>query len=406
MKVLIVTGDSPYPPTTGSDLRTFNLLRQVSRQHEVSLLSLYTPFSEEEDGAVFLKTLCSRVELIAKRKRAKREHVLRLLKGTWQGEPIRNVFIYFEEMANRIGVLTEAEHFDIIQFHHSYMGPYVKAISPLNRSGTILFMHNVAYMQFRRMMFVARGWRSKRKFFLNWLFLKRATLKYMRLFDKCIVVSELDRDILKRDAPDLDVVALPGGVDIEEYPFLPEQSTTPTLILVGKMSYTPNVDGAIFFCNEVLPLIKQQVPDARLLIVGRDPTRSIQALASEDVVVTGYVESVIPYYQQSLASVVPLRAGGGTRLKIPESMALGRPVVSTTLGCEGLDVNHGENILIADTPVDFAAQTVRLLKDDQLRQRIVANGRHLVETKYDWQVVGSHLLQIYDQVAGQVIRRG
>ena len=166
------------------------------------------------------------------------------------------------------------------------------------------------------------------------------------------------------------------------------------------MSYGPNVDGAIFFCEEIFPLVKRQVPNIKLLIVGRDPIKAVCNLASSDVTVTGRVESVIPYYQQSFISVVPLRAASGTRLKILESMALGRPVISTTIGCEGLNVTQGENILIANTPADFAVQTVRLLNDIELRQRLVIGGRRLVETTYDWEIIGQQLLQTYNQLVG------
>ncbi len=401
MKILIITNFVPYPPTTGAGLRVFNLLKHISQRHEVHLLSLFNPWRSEDQGVAHLETLCAQVEVISRRPRSRLENWRRLLWGTLRGESRRNVLDYFEGMAERIRELTEDEHFDVVQIHHTHMAPYVKAISPTNHCCKIWFLHNVAHVQFQRMMLVERDWRVKQKLFLNWLLAKRATLKYARLFDTCIAVSEIDRDFLKQDVPDLNVVALPGGVDIEDYPFLAEQSQTPSLLYVGNMHYPPNVDAVIFFCEEIFPLIKHQVPDVKLLIVGKDPRGSVQALASEDVVVTGYVESVIPYYQQSLVSVVPLRAGGGTRLKIPEAMALGCPVVSTTVGCEGLSVTHGENILIADAPADFATQTVRLLQDEALRQRIAVNGRRLVETTYDWRAVAQRLMWVYEQVVDE-----
>jgi glycosyltransferase involved in cell wall biosynthesis len=232
---------------------------------------------------------------------------------------------------------------------------------------------------------------------MDLLFSKRTILKYARRFDKCIMVSEHDGDTLKRAGPDIDIAVVPNGVDATAYRPLTNQSAAPVLLFVGKMNYHPNVDGAIFFCQEVFPLIKQQIPDAKLLIVGSEPRDSVQALASEDVTVTGFVESVVPYYQQALVSVVPLRSGGGTRLKILESMALGRPVVSTSLGCEGLKVTQEENILIADTPADFVTQTVRLLRDEALRQRLITNGRNLVEGTYDWQAITQQLLHLYSE---------
>jgi glycosyltransferase involved in cell wall biosynthesis len=157
------------------------------------------------------------------------------------------------------------------------------------------------------------------------------------------------------------------------------------------------VDGVLFFYREIFPLIRNQVPQARLLIVGSEPVPEVQSLARDPAVeVTGYVEDTVPYYQRACLSAVSLRAGSGTRLKILESMALGRSVVSTTLGCEGLAVTHGENILVADTQGDFAAQTIRLLNDEKLRRRLVVNGRRL-ETCYDWEIIGQQLLKVYGE---------
>jgi glycosyltransferase involved in cell wall biosynthesis len=402
MKILIIDKLAPYPPTTGSLLRVYNLLQHISRHHDVSLVCLFKPLRGEDRASAHLKTFCTRVELVARREMSKREYRLRLLRGALKGEPLRHTVIYSEEMADRIRALTENEPFDIVDIQRLCMAPYIKAITPINHCRKILTLHDVPYVQYRRIMSFQRNWRAKlRLFYLDLLFSKRTTLKYARLFDKCIVVSELDRDTLRRDGPDLNIAVVPNGVDVRGYPLLTDQSTTATLLMVGSMNYQPNVDGAIFFCQQVFPLIKRQVPDAKLLIVGRDPSSTVQALASDDVTVTGSVESVIPYYQQALVSVVPLRAGGGTRLKILESMALGRSVVSTTLGCEGLAVTHGENILIADSPTDFAAQTIRLLDDEELRQHLIVNGRRLVETTYDWQAITQQLLQVYNKTVSK-----
>lgn len=397
MKVLVVDDGVPYPPTDGAKQRVLNLMQHVSRCHDVSLVSLFWPGIGEEAGAEYLRTFCTRVELVPHREFSKRERRLRVVQGVLKREPRTNVLRHYQEMSDRIRSLTENESFDIVDIQLPWMVPYVEAISPTSRCRKVLTLYDVPYVQYRRMMAVERRWHIKRQLFMDWVFLKRALLKCARRFDKVILVSELDRDMLKRAGPDLDIAVVPNGVDTRTYSLLMDQPSTPTLLFVGGMRYVPNVDGAIFFCQEVFPLIKEQVPDARFLIVGSNPIRAVQALASDDVTVTGYVEDVIPYYRQALVSVIPLRAGGGTRLKILESMALGRPVVSTSLGCEGLMVTHGENILIADAPADFAAQTVRLMNEEGLRRSLIANGRRLVETTYDWQIIARRLLQVYDQ---------
>jgi glycosyltransferase involved in cell wall biosynthesis len=167
------------------------------------------------------------------------------------------------------------------------------------------------------------------------------------------------------------------------------------------MGYPPCVDAVLYFCREIFPRIRRTLGTAELWIVGRDPRPEVMQLNGDGVHVTGRVDEVIPYYQQSAVSVVPLRAGGGTRLKILEAMALGRPVVSTTIGCEGLEVVDGEHLLIADNCEQFAEKTVRLLTDRQIYQHISTNGRQLVEARYDWDKIAGRLMEVYAELIAQ-----
>jgi len=401
MKILIIDEFVPYPPNDGGKLRVYNLIRQISRDHEVSLVSLYRASAGDQHGVDHLRNFCTRIELVNRPKRSTREYRLLELRAALKREPIRNMEVRSEKLAQTIETLTKNEPFDAIDIQRPCMAPYVRSIASTCTSRKILTLYDVPYVQYRRMMKVERNWGMKRWLFMNWLFSKRATLKYARHFDKTIMVSDVDCTTLKQAQPDLDISIVPNGVDTTTYPPLAEQNPTPTLLFVGKMDYAPNVDSAIFFAQEIFPLIQQQIPEANLLIVGQKPRGVIQALASTNITVTGYVESVVPYYQRASVSIVPLRSGSGTRLKILESMAFGRPVISTSLGSEGLAVTHGENILIADTPADFAAQAVRLLSENALRKRLIANGRRLVETTYDWGMIARQLIQAYEETPGR-----
>ena len=164
---------------------------------------------------------------------------------------------------------------------------------------------------------------------------------------------------------------------------------------MGRMDYHANIDAAVYFVKTTWPLIHARRPELRLVIVGAQPPEQVRALASDSVVVTGTVEDVRPYYHSALISVVPLRVGGGTRLKVLEAMAAGTPVVSTTLGAEGLAVTHGKDILIADTPEAMAEAVVTMQPDSSQRQELVGNARRLVQTLYDWNVVGEILLRLH-----------
>jgi glycosyltransferase involved in cell wall biosynthesis len=227
--------------------------------------------------------------------------------------------------------------------------------------------------------------------------------RYAEKFDRCTTVSEADKQLLVKANSRLQVDVIPNGVDIEKYqPLpLPPENISPSLVFIGHMGYPPCGDAMLYFCREIFPHIRRTIGASELWIVGRDPRPEVLELNGNGVHVTGRVEDVIPYYRQSPVCVVPLRAGGGVRLKILEAMALGRPVVSTTIGCEGLDVVDGEHLLIADTPEQFAEKTVRLLRDRQLYQYISANGRQLVESHYGWDKIAERLMEVYAEMVAE-----
>ena len=177
---------------------------------------------------------------------------------------------------------------------------------------------------------------------------------------------------------------------------LPDALDCNTLLFVGTMGYPPNVDAVLYFCNEILPLIERQIPNVKLLVVGKHPTSEILKLGKRmNVYVTGYVRDIIPYYNKVSVSIIPLRAGGGTRLKILESMALGRPVVTTRVGAEGLYVVDQKNIIIADAPSKFAEGVIRLLQDKNFSKEISRNARQAVVSNYDWPTISQKLVALY-----------
>lgn len=213
------------------------------------------------------------------------------------------------------------------------------------------------------------------------------------------MVSETERKTLLGRNSRLKIDVVPNGTDTKKYQPLEVNHSPLALLFIGSMSYSPCVDGAVYFCNQILPYIRKEFQDIQVWIVGADPTPAVIRLADENTHITGYVEDVIPYYRRSKVCVVPLRAGGGTRLKILEAMALGRPVVSTTIGCEGLDVINGQHLLIADEPQQFAKQTIRLLTDTALYDSIAGQARELVEEKYDWDVIADQSLEAFNEIA-------
>lgn len=402
MRILLVTSNLPYPLTTGAKIRVWHLLKRVAQHHDITLLSLLDS-PDEVQFLPHLQQYCQRVEVVVKqRQRSRKKLLLRLLRTILKGQPPRNAIAYYEEMEHKVKEVTGSQSFDIIHIEQSHMAPYIEFMNGSESAARLVTLYDVGAVQQRRILKTQSGFQNRFWTWLDWFFLRRWEPAYLiRHFDKCIVVSAVDEASLRAVNPALNLVVVPNGVDTVLYNLLPEFPDSKEVLFIGKMDYPPNVDSVLFFYREIFPLIRSRVPQARLLVVGISPTSEVRALAADSAVeVTGYVEDVLPYYKRACLSVVPLRASGGTRLKILESMALGRPVVSTTIGCEGLAVVHGENILIADAPADFADQTIQLLRDNILRQRLVVNGRQLVETQYDWQIIARRIVRIYEEVTG------
>jgi glycosyltransferase involved in cell wall biosynthesis len=218
-------------------------------------------------------------------------------------------------------------------------------------------------------------------------------------FARVCTVSSLERDLLLEANPHLNIEVIPNGVDTLTYTPLPPADSVPALVYVGNMAYLPSRDGALYLCEEILPLVWRDQPEVEAWVVGASPPEQLLALDDPRVHVTGLVDDVVTYYQRSAVSVVPLRAGGGTRLKILEAMALGRPIVSTTIGREGLDVLDGQHLLVADDPRQFADHVLRLLADEALRDDIVSRARQLVEEQYAWHSIAQNLIEVYQEIS-------
>jgi glycosyltransferase involved in cell wall biosynthesis len=203
--------------------------------------------------------------------------------------------------------------------------------------------------------------------------------------------------VLAQDGVGVPIRIVPNGVDTDFFTPGTDPVDPNRLVFTGAIDYRPNTDGVLYFCAEILPRIHAAEPGATFAIVGRTPPRQVRRLAHR-VLVTGTVPDVRPWMRQAAVFVVPLRVGSGTRLKILEAMATGCAVVSTSLGCEGLEVAPGEDILIGDTPETFAEQVVRCLRDPDLRAQLGARGRALVERRYRWEAIGEELAAFYQEL--------
>ncbi len=397
MRVLIITDYLPYPLISGDRIRVYNLIRRVAVHHQVSLVALLgTP--DDKASLHHLGEFCEFVSTA--------DHTWPSLKTEWPGmlqylftgKPWELRLIYSQKLAETIRRLTSQKPYDIVDIQHSRMALYREEIAPSCKAKTILTLHNIAYMQYE---IIAKIQSKPLRRLRDWLHSRALWFwepRYAAKFSHVITMSQLDSQRLLERNAQLDMEVIPNGVDTQRYQPLPLEENHAGLLFIGTMAYPPGADGARFFCRQILPLVEQRFPNVETWIVGADPPQDVVALAADRIHVTGRVEDILPYYQRTSICVVPLRAGGGTRLKILEAMALGRPVVTTSIGCEGLEAVNGKHLLIADDPAGFADHINRLMSDADLYHSITQSARQFVESHYGWNAIAEKLMRLYETV--------
>jgi len=390
MRILFLSSWFPYPPNNGSKLRIYNLLRGLAQHHEVTLLSFANVPDADPDTHV-LRALCHEVQVVPWKPFAPHSRRARL--GFLSLTPRSVVDTYSLEMAQRIGQAVSGGSYDMVVASEVTMAGYGHCLQGLPALFDDLEV-GVLHEQFAR---ATSPWRRFR-YGLTWAKHRRYLARLLRHFRACTVVSERERQLLSQAVPGYTPVEIiPNCVNLSDYDDVHETPQPNTLIFTGSFTYSANHDAMTWFVSQVYPRIQAQVPDVRLFITGDHAGKPLPP--ADSITLTGYVDDVRPLVARAWASIVPLRIGGGTRLKILEAMALGTPVVATSKGAEGLDVRHGEHLLIANEPAAFAEQVVRLLRDADLRAALAANGRLLVAERYDWAAVMPRFLKLVEQVA-------
>jgi sugar transferase (PEP-CTERM/EpsH1 system associated) len=401
MNILLLSPWIPWPLYDGGRIRIFETLRYLSRRHSVTLVSSVCR-SDEMDHASAVKDFCQSV-VTSVLPNGTRSVVSRLSRGVLSRRPLIQSFYYDARLAAKVKELTSRVAYDLIQVEFPFLAPYLSAVEPRSRAKKILTMHNIESLRFERELQLAH-WGKRRLVLLgNHLFFREWEKEALRQFDGIITVSDLERTWVQQHAPQSLVDVVPNGVDTEYFrPGSPIASTSnPYIVFTGAMDYPPNVDAAGWLCSEILPQLQRSVPGILLKIVGKNPHPRVLELGQrKGVEVTGTVADIRGYVAESLALVVPLRSGGGTRLKILEAMALERPVISTTVGAEGLDINPGTDILIADDAQQFVNHIRSLLGSPERAEAIGKAGRRLVTGKYDWRVCLGGLERLYGRLLG------
>lgn len=393
MRVLLATQVVPYPPDSGPKIKTYNVLRHLAQQHEVHLVS-FVRSPEEVGWAEELDRHCASVTTVHLQRSRLRDAAY-LGRSLLTGRPFLIERDDANAMRTAIAHLLAHHAFDAVHADQLSMAQFAVDLPlPLR----VLDEHNAVWSIVHRLA-ERTGWGPRRLLAeIEWRKLRRYEVGICRRFDRVTVVSEDDRQALTgADDGALPATVIPIAVDTRELAFTPRAPAARQIVSIATMFYPPNVEGVYWFAREVFPLVQRAVPESHFTIVGSRPPPQITQLdhPGSGITVTGYVADLEPVVRESAVLVVPLHSGSGMRVKILEAFARGMPVVSTTVGVEGIDARPGEHLLVADEPVAFAQAVTRLLCDAGEAARLAQAGRRLVEQCYDWRSVLPALDDIY-----------
>jgi polysaccharide biosynthesis protein PslH len=399
MRILFLSRWFPFPPDNGAKVRIFNIIKAIARQHQVRLISFASePVNDER--LTRMHEFCYKVETVSYR--LFQGNSLKARLGFFSPIPRSFSDTHNPEYQSLIEKAGQEEKFDLLLGSQWDTIPYMLGAPALKRTPKLLEEVEISIYRDQFLRETKPAMRLRKWVMWNkWRYFMAQSLKQI---DACTVVSEPEIEPIQACLPGYGPVGvIPNGADIERFTGDFGQPQPNTVVYTGAMTYYVNFDAMKFFLGEVWPKVLAQVPEAKLYMCGRTEGVALDELPKYDsAILTGHLQDIRPRIAQSWVSIVPERLGGGTRIKVPESMALGTPVVSTTRGATGLNLTHGHDILVADEAEVFAQEVIRVLRGSALRDKLSRNGRATVESRFDWRVIGQQL----DDFMVRVIQAG
>jgi glycosyltransferase involved in cell wall biosynthesis len=389
MRILFLSGWFPDPPNNGSKLRIINLLRALAQAHEVSLIS-FSDKLENDISESELQSLCQEIQIVPERQFVPQNWRAKL--GYFSLMPRSVVATYSEEMEWQITRFLNGNDYDLIIASQLGIAGYSHCFQ-----GKPALLEEVEVALLRESFSQAESAKEKFRHSLTWAKQKRYLNKLLLDYKACTVASDREKQLLEEAvSTEIDVTVVPNCIDLNDYVSIKQTPKSGQLIFSGSFRYFANYEAMIWFLQEIFPLILVEEPETQLIITGDHADLSLPSI--KNVTLTGYVDDIGSLIASSWLSLVPLQVGGGTRLKILEAMALHTPVVSTTKGAEGLGAQHGDHLLIADSPHEFAEAVVLLLRDPDLRHRLTDNAYQFVSKNYDCHVTNARFLDLIERI--------
>jgi len=403
MKILWVRAGRLFPLNTGGRIRSYHIMSRIAQQHELKVFTFYREKEDKDYEQEVARHFPGAATLFLKGHRpALLGRALEYLRFLPRPTPyaVSQFFSNAARLSLAHSLQVDPPNVVVCDFPDAGVN-----LPQVISKPSVLFQHNVETEIWRREARVETNWIKKAVYTIEARKMACYEGDQVRRFDHVIAVSERDRVQMARIVDVSRITVIPTGVDLSQFDAAAEASQARSVVVfLGSMDWEANIDAVAFFCQEIWPRVLQQVPEAIFRIVGRNPGPRIKALAGSSIEVTGTVPNVANHLAEAAVVVVPLRIGGGTRIKIYEAMAMARPVVSTNLGAEGLDVTHGRDIFLADDPSGFAEAVTLFLRSPELRQQYGRAASNLAR-KYDWSVISGQFAQVLEQVASVASRK-
>lgn len=387
MKILFLTSRIPYPPYRGDKLKIYNLIRSLSKDNEIILLSFIENKAELEFNDE-LKKYCKRTEFIYL---PPWKSIINTILAFLHKTPFQVEYYKSKTMENILNKIINEENPDIIHTNLLRMAPYTFNLS---HSKKVIDLTDAVSLYIERFQKLTKN--LFLKIFLH-LEKKRIT-DYEKVINKykiAFVCSNIDREYLQNRIKNSRIELNYNGIDLEQFTKIETTKRKKSIIFTGNMSYFPNIDASIYFVDEIFPIILNKIPDAHFYIVGQNPSRKLLRLESKNITVTGFVKNICEEYLKSNVAVSPVRYGAGTLNKILEPLSLGIPVVATTVGSLGLDLFNNEEIIITSSAQEFADSVIKLLESKNECERIGRNAEVKVRSKFGWDKISKELSNVY-----------
>jgi sugar transferase (PEP-CTERM/EpsH1 system associated) len=397
VRILWLKTELLHPVDKGGKIRTYNMLREMKREHHITYLTL-DDGSADSQARESAKEYCHELICVPHHQREK-------FSSGFYAELFLNLtsrYPYaikkYESVLMRKEIVERANNASVDVVICDFLAPAINVPQTL-ACPSILFQHNVEAMIWKRHFEVQKNPVKKSYLWDQWRKMKSFEKEMCQRFDSVVAVSAEDRDQMREEYSVQEVFDVPTGVDVDFFtPSGQERIEPHNVVFTGSMDWLPNEDAIRYYTDQILPIIRRSIPDVTLTVVGRNPYPGLVELSKRDssIIVTGRVDDVRPYMERAAVYVVPLRIGGGTRLKIFEAMAMEKALVSTSIGAEGLPVKDGTELRIADTPEAFAAAVVELLSNPALAKAMGRRAGQIVREKFGWSGVGKRFAEICD----------